>query len=43
MRDLPIFPLAWTGKDHAHARFLQLPKAHTGNAIPHWQDLTLSD
>jgi peptide/nickel transport system substrate-binding protein len=43
MRDLPIFPLAWTGKDYAHAKFLHLPKAHTGSGIPHWQDLTLSE
>ena len=31
MRDLVLLPVAWTGKDEAHASFLEIPISETAN------------
>lgn len=36
--DYPIHPIAWTGLDYAHADFLTLPRALTGNGLVRIQD-----
>ncbi|MCY4086462.1 MAG: ABC transporter substrate-binding protein [Actinomycetia bacterium] len=41
LRDFPVHPIAWTGKDHAVANFIQIPYGHTANAILDWKDFRL--
>ncbi len=36
--DYPIYPIAWTGLDYAHADYLALPRAITGNGLVRMQD-----
>lgn len=36
----PIFPIAWTGLDYAHADYLDLDKGVTGNGLLRLQDFT---
>ena len=36
--DYPIHPIAWTGLDYAHADYLDLPRAITGNGLVRMQD-----
>ena len=36
--DYPIYPIAWTGLDYAHADYLDLPRAITGNGLVRMQD-----
>ena len=36
--DYPIYPIAWTGLDYAHADYLSLPSVVTGNGLVRIQD-----
>ncbi len=36
--DYPIHPIAWTGLDYAHADYIALPRAITGNGLVRMQD-----
>ena len=42
-RDFPIYPIAWTGLDYAHADYVELNKVVTGNGLLRIQDFVAAE
>jgi hypothetical protein len=36
MEQLPIIPIAWTGKDHAHSSNVSITLSNTANGLLRW-------